>query len=358
MSQSTVTCRCGAVNFPIASELPAVTELCHCNPCRQTSGALYEAFVQLKESPPASALEKCTAFPSSQNLDRYFCSTCGTKLFLHTHSPERGEDRWSALAGAIDPPNGTQDVSKVEMNEWVSDTGDGGIAPFMTKLGGRDVPSFETAEKDGKSLSSDDLIKMTKTADDLPRLTKDDLLTAECRCGGVSIRVKPASRKETSTPENLVPIDDQDMDKYFGSPCACRDCRLHQGVTTAFWLYVPPSNIINPHTNAPIAQGAAALTDEGRKANEGLKLTHYKRNAGEYDAYRAFCSTCGASVFYNFSDRLGITNIGAGLVKAEEGVMARRWISWEWGHLSYKDSCVDREIGDAWMAVGEGEGVS
>lgn len=258
------------------------------------------------------------------------------------------------MAGAIDPPKGTENISKIETNEWVSDTGDGGIAPFMTKLGGRNIPSYEAAEKDSKILSINDLTELTKTAEALPPLDKSALLTAECRCGGVSIRVQPADHKETSTPDDLVPLDDKDKDKYIGSACVCRDCRLHQGVTTAFWLYIPPSKIINPHTNAPIAQGAAALTDEGRKANEGLKLTHYKRNAGEYDAYRAFCSTCGASVFYNFSDRLGITNIGAGLVKAEEGVMARRWISWEWGHLSYKDSYVDREIRDAWMAVGEG----
>ena len=104
-----------------------------------------------------------------------------------------------------------------------------------------------------------------------------------------------------------------------------------------------------------VAQGPGALTEDGPKANKGLKLTHYKRFNGKYDAYRAFCSECGASVFYNFSDRLDVTNIGAGLVRAEEGIMARRWISWRWGGLSYKDSTIDREVSDAWMALAEGK---
>jgi hypothetical protein len=355
MAQSTITCHCGAVNFEVDIDLPAVSELCHCNPCRLTSGALFEAFVPLPSRPPAEALEQCTAFASSDDHNRYFCSTCGTKTFIQVHRP--GEERWTALSGAIDPPDGTQNVNKIHQHEFVGDAGDGGVAPLMTKIGGRDVPSFNTSDSKGEEFSNQELIQLAKKADSLAPLDKDALLTAECRCGGVSLRIHKADHKATDTPARFTPSGEND--RYTARACVCRDCRLHQGVTTAFWWYLPYASVINPHTNLEVAHCAATQTEEGKKANQGLNLTHYMRPAkdGDWDSYRAFCKTCGASVFYDFSDRPTVTNIAAGLVKAEEGIMARRWVSWEWGATSHPDSYIDQEIRDAWMSAEGTNGV-
>lgn len=268
------------------------------------------------------------------------------------HKPK--EDRWIALAGAIDPPKGTENVNKIVANKFVGDTGDGGAAPFMTRLGGRDVPSYKARAASEEQISNADLIKMAKSAESLPALDKDAMLTAECRCGGVLLRIKRADHKATSTPAVFTPPEN---DKYPACACVCRDCRLHQGVTTAFWLYVPYSSVINPHTDQPVAHRDAAQTEKGRSTNQGLKLTHYVRSGNDYDAYRAFCSTCGASILYDFSDRPDVTNIAAGLVMAEDGIMARRWLSWEWGVTAHKDSYTDREVRDAWMAAEGTEGI-
>ena len=129
--------------------------------------------------------------------------------------------------------------------------------------------------------------------------------------------------------------------------------QLHRAWT--FELKRTPSPVVTRHLDE--LRRAAALTDEGRAANKGLSLTHYMRSGAEWDAYRAFCSTCGASVLYDFSDRPDITNIAAGLIKAEEGIMARRWVSWSWGETSFKDSYIDREVRDAWMAAEGTQGV-
>ena len=348
MSDSTITCHCGAVNYKVQLKLPATSELCHCNPCRHTSGGLFEGFVPLPQPPPALALEHCTVYHSSHDHDRYFCATCGTKNFIHVHRSGE-EDYWTCISGAVDPPKGTENVLRIETNKWVNDTGDGGLAPFMTKLGGREIVSYEEAKREGRELSSSDLIKMTETAESLPPLSKDAMLTAECRCGGVSLRIRRADNTDPSspTPERYIPAD---KTKYVGRACVCRDCRLHQGVPLTHWLYLPYANMINPHTNQPVAHREAANTPEGRAANKGLNLTHYL-SSPEKGAYRAFCGTCGASVLYDFDDRPNITNIAAGLIRAEEGVMARRWVSWEWGGTSYAESYVDREIRDAWMAT-------
>lgn len=227
-SESTITCQCGAINFKADLKLPVKTEFCYCNPCRQTTGAQFLGFTALRDRPPASALANCSSYASSKDLDRYFCSTCGTKLFIHVHREEK-KDRWSCLAGAVDPPKGTENVIDVEMNEFVEDTVDGGLAPFMTNIGGREIPIFATAESHGKRISKEKLEKMTAASKNLPLPGKDETLTAECHCGCVSVRIKPADDLDASIPAPPSPhyFKSPEKNKYMPCTCVCRDCRLH-----------------------------------------------------------------------------------------------------------------------------------
>jgi len=45
--------------------------------------------------------------------------------------------------------------------------------------------------------------------------------------------------------------------------------------------------------------------------------------------------------------------IAVGILRAEEGVLARRWLDWEWGRCSFHEDCVDGEIAEAWLKCGE-----
>src|ERR1700710_561441 len=67
---------------------------------------------------------------------------------------------WSACAGIVEMKKESEDeiengrghknVSKVMFHEYVGDVKDGGAAPFLTKLGDRDVPCYVT-EPEGEN---------------------------------------------------------------------------------------------------------------------------------------------------------------------------------------------------------------
>jgi hypothetical protein len=97
------------------------------------------------------------------------------------------------------------------------------------------------------------------------------------------------------------------------------------GVSLATWIYVPPVQISNLHTGRPAAQHRTdmpeTVTDD---PNAELTMKHYWSSKG---CCRSFCKVCGAAVFYTTDERPEITNIAAGLLRAEEGVMARSWLT-------------------------------
>ena len=360
MPAGTINCRCGAVNYPLEDSLPGDTELCHCNPCRHTTGALFLGFVNLRNSKPdPSVLEKCTAYASSKTHNRWFCSICGTPLFVETHHKPDGSvlGSWACLGGAIDPPQGStgnSTVLNVETNEWLADTGgDGGMAPLFTKLGGREIACYDTYPN-SKKYTRSDLDEMVKAAAAIQAPGVDDMLRAECRCGGVSLQIRRANHEDKSFSklDEFIPRDSNGKpqnEKYCACACVCRDCRLHTGSSLTQWAYIPPARIINPHTNEPVAQHRDAIGEPA--ANEGLKLRQYWSSP---DACRAFCFVCGASVFYTFDDRSEIINIAGGLLRPEEGgIMARQGLSWDRAEISFENRATDRHILAAWKVTAE-----
>lgn len=362
MASAVVNCLCGAVNFPYTGKLPAPTELCYCNPCRHTSGALYESFAPLSTSPGDGVLAQCTEYPSSKTHSRYFCSTCGTKLFIEIHNGANGADRktnarWVALSGAIDPPTdgSSENVMLVEEHMWLCDTRDGGLAPYLSKLGGHDIPSYDVGAKSSALVDLEALVASSKATAQSERSSKQ--LKVECRCGGVSFIVQRADHSDRSVSklDRFIPRTangEIQNEKYPGTLCACRSCRLQFGVSLASWIYVPPVNIVNPHTGKSIVQQCKA-TDDATDApeNAGLNLKYYwsSRDTGSYDCCRSFCSDCGAAIFYTASDRPEIINIAAGLLRADEGIMARSWISWDFGEVSCEEEATDKDITQAWL---------
>lgn len=317
----------------------------------------------MKGPPSQDVLQKCTKYSSSKTHDRYFCSTCGSKVFINAHHRQSGEARddsqaWFTLSGAVDPlKEGGENVLYVEQHEWLDDTGDGGMAPFMTKLGGRDIPCYDS--KTGQ-VSKSDLQELIESSIDLSSPGPDDTLKAECRCGGVSLLIQRANHSERhiSQLDRFIPKDSNgkvENDKHIALCCVCRSCRHHLGTSLATWIYVPPMQVLNAHTGKPVVQHRA-ISGPGQtaaqSANRGLTLEHYWTSE---NICWAFCSICGAGAFHSADKRQEIVNVAAGLLRAEEGIMARKWLSWQWGRTSWKEDVADREIMEAWRAT-EGTG--
>lgn len=86
----------------------------------------------------------------------------------------------------------------------------------------------------------------------------------------------------------------------------------------------------------------------------GVEGTTMKEYRSSEDIYRYFCGRCGASVMYwpEEPERV-IVHVAVGLLRAEEGVLARRWLSWEWGSVSSGEEAVDGEVLEAILGRGE-----
>ena len=77
-------CFCGLIKFSVTGET-FWSAICHCNSCRETSGAPIMAWTgfmrkQVKWKGPARK-----EFPSSEGVLRGFCGTCGTTLSYSGH---------------------------------------------------------------------------------------------------------------------------------------------------------------------------------------------------------------------------------------------------------------------------------
>jgi hypothetical protein len=67
------------------------------------------------------------------------------------------------------------------------------------------------------------------------------------------------------------------------------------------------------------------------------------------DTCRSFCGKCGATISYWCNKRPDGLDLAVGILRGEEGSMARRWLQWERGQCSFHEECIDRELCDAWL---------
>lgn len=363
-------CLCGAISEPgnlsANDELPISTEMCHCNPCRYTTGSLGAFFPRLKAPPSSESLSKLTGYQSSQNVTRYFCSTCGCHCFVD--DSQQGD--WWFLAGIMEQNPASKMISEdtVELTRhaYVLDTLDGGLAPLLLELNGRSIPAWPADAQEpslGKSTElppSSVLSLPSKSASSVSQPRADSYLPAKCHCGGVSLLIKRANfpSYDGEARPRYIPSDPT---KYMTYLCACRSCRLSTGVALTPWALVLPENVFNANapgtatdnssavgkSPVPVAFGSAASSPD---ANQGLTLKHHWSSD---DTCRSFCGNCGATVSYWCSQRPEELDLAVGIVRAEEGSMARTWLEWIWGECSFTEECIDKELCDAWTGCAE-----
>ena len=72
-------CLCGRIRFTIFSN-PIFASYCHCDDCRQSSGAPVSAFVGFNTADMVWQGEPLTGFKSSEKVIRSFCPECGTSV--------------------------------------------------------------------------------------------------------------------------------------------------------------------------------------------------------------------------------------------------------------------------------------
>ncbi|KAH7379057.1 Mss4-like protein [Cadophora sp. MPI-SDFR-AT-0126] len=119
-------------------------------------------------------------------------------------------------------------------------------------------------------------------------------------------------------------------DRYLAGTCACRSCRLASGFEIQEWTFVPKSNIFfntQAGKNPPLD-----FADEGIKS----VLKSYESSEG---VVREFCGKCGATVFWR-KWRSELIDVSVGLLEAEEGARAEKWLEWWTERVSFEEGAV------------------
>jgi len=355
-----VICLCGknTETLQLDSQLPVQVAWCSCNICRYSTGVLHSSRILLTSKP--RAVDNLTKYNSSPKSSRYFCTTCGSHMFVHLTK----DDSWSVCSGVIDHVVGREQVSclsleKILQHVFVGDTKDGGLAVCLADFDGHSVPLFSQGPEgasfemalEARSMSPRSLPKPGPSgfpvgATGIAGSAKvADQLDARCHCGGVNFsitRPNAASKQCMSPwPDLLVPYhsssseNPQDIkwwlraneSKYLAGTCACRSCRLGSGVPIQSWAFIPKANIFQANGN-PLTYDMGTL----------------RQIESSKDCFREFCNACGATVFWHCRERPDIVDVSVGLLRAEEGSRAESWLQWCTDRVSFKEHAVDQAL--------------
>jgi hypothetical protein len=94
-------CLCGAVRYR-ATGTPLRVGLCHCETCRQNTGASFGTFAIFRREQLTLLSGQTAFFHSSPEGRRHFCPACGSPIYADwTNS-----DEFDIFVGTLDSPHG------------------------------------------------------------------------------------------------------------------------------------------------------------------------------------------------------------------------------------------------------------
>lgn len=327
-------CKANQYSFSVpASALPLPAYLCHCNISRRISGLLFTSYVEIPSGNPPPDLSKLTAYVSSNILTRRFCSTCGTQLFLKYSA----DGVWCVSTGTLDRSDGIVDFKG---HMWIEDTRDGGGSGWILSTNSKPMERWLVEPHKSPSIPlgwEESSAPPFASVDD----AAESRLPACCHCKGVQffitrpnvssltaespysdLIVPYNSGKDASNPENEPWWLSKDHKRYLAGNCACVSCRLIAGFDIQQWAFVPSANVVLP---------------DGSPFPEMRKWGSMKSYRSSERVMRTFCGTCGATVFFDAEFRSGLLDVSVGLLDAESGARAEKWLEWWVGRVSFAE---------------------
>lgn len=370
IQQERISCLCGNAAQELDLDLPSflILPLCHCQTCRLTSGLLCTSYLDLasRQSPDVSGLSK---YAEAENVNRWFCRTCGAHVFLQirTHDAER----FLVAAGLVQ--SGDVQTAGIR-HRCVMSTSDGGIASFLqeserepsllTCHTGIENSGSQTAQLNQGSTPNRNRSTLSPSAPHISTeekaKTKSDMessLPGQCHCGGVKYYITPPNENSRSPsspwPDVLVPFhsassknpddikwwlvkgkdnsrrdDTAKKTYYLPGLCACQSCRLASGFPIQSWAFVPRCNIFK--------EDGSPLLD--------YDITTLQTYASSPGVYREFCRRCGATVFWHCDWRPGVVDVSVGLLQSTTGVRAENWLQWASERVSFSEEGPDQGL--------------
>ncbi|PWY69567.1 DUF636 domain protein, partial [Aspergillus heteromorphus CBS 117.55] len=292
---------------------------------------LCSTYYPLREQP--RTLDGLREYHEADCIARYFCRTCGAHVFAHS----KHTGQYFVAAGLlVEGPPQAQSI-----RHWrAAETRDGGLTSFLP--GEMDTSSacwLRAVPSNQGSLSD--------VGHEQHTFRSSDELLARCHCGGVEFYItRPDSSSSVPTspwPDLLAPYHSQSSEnpedvkwwlqdgntRYLAGTCACPSCRLASGFPIQPWAFVPKSNLYNtPGRQAQLEFGTGTMRQ-------------YNSSPG---VYREFCNRCGASIFWHDEERPLLIDVSVGLLRAEEGSKAERWLKWAMQRVSFTEMALDRPL--------------
>ncbi|KAH7064202.1 DUF636 domain protein [Paraphoma chrysanthemicola] len=310
------TCHCRASSFsfnvPI-SDLPLPVHFCHCDICRRSTGTLHTAGAVIPN--PIIDLSSLTAYKSSEQLTRYFCSTCGAHFLGSIQLSET--IKWFVSAPSVDAEEEVWDFAG---HVFVGSTGDGGLAPLLQTIGDKELKLWDTWA--GKSTPWH---LKEKLADAKPIPQETTPLRAHCHCGGIDFYISRPNGDETFTD-----IDEHNVrkykDKWLGIHDVCTSCRLTISTWVTSWIF-PSRDKITLADGSPYPANGIFGTAKAYSSSVGVN--------------RTFCGECGAAVSYVCNERIHVVDVAAGLLDHNcRDVRAEDWVEWRSYKLAWEEDAV------------------
>jgi hypothetical protein len=250
---------------------------------------------------------------------RFFCSKCGCHIGdVGLDGDQTDNGQWT-VATSVFTEHGS-DVFQIHSHTFTESAPGGGLYQWLTTIGDREMRIWNPGPGDENS---------PQLALGIPKQEFDEdgkeRLRAECHCGGVSFNIpRPTLPDTTDDPYIKKYVSPLDKNKWIAALDVCDDCRLMDGTHVVAWTFVP------------LAQLRPRVPPDFRFGT----LKTFESSKG---VLRAFCGTCGATVFYSSDQRKPdearqIVDVSVGIIRAPEGVTADEWFSWRTGRIAFADS--------------------
>lgn len=112
------TCLCGSVRLEIRGALENQPQACHCSQCRKQSSHFFAAVNVRRQALVVRGEDRVTWYRSSEQVQRGFCSVCGSILFWKPEIP--GYEFVAVAMGVLEAPTG----ARLARHTFVGDKGD------------------------------------------------------------------------------------------------------------------------------------------------------------------------------------------------------------------------------------------
>ena len=205
------------------------------------------------------------------------------------------DNKWRFCTGTLDQTEGL--LNRIVI--FVEDTRDGGLSVWLSGIGKRNT----TGPGSDESHPGEEILPGS-----MSELPSDARLEGMCHCGAVRFQMLPPPKNK----------------KYTAGIDLCTSCRLTTGFELSCWVSVPLTKVQMP-------DGSPLNLDTGT-------FKSYRSSSG---VFRHFCGTCGATVLVA-KDNQSWVDIAAGLLRAEEGARAERWL--EWTEIGFPEEGTDQTL--------------